>query len=90
MDGTDSFESCLDFCLSSKPGFVSSDDSTVATDALLVSLVVIVVVRLLKLLKLLVRMKLTRVYIARNFMIAPAYFPIPFPITDCMCFKDVI
>ena len=89
MDGTDSFESSLDFCLSSKPGFVSSDDSTVATDALLVSLVAIVV-RLLKLLNLLVRMKLTRVYIARNFMIAPTYFPIPFPITDCMCYKDVV
>ena len=84
VDGTDSFESSLGFRLSSKPGFVSSDDSAVATDAVLVSFVAIVV-RLCKLLKLLVRMKLTRFYIARNFMIALTYFPIPSPITDCMC-----
>ena len=84
MDGTDSLKSSLEFCLSFKLGVVSSDDSAVVTDAVLVSFVAIVV-RLLKLLKLLVRIKLTRVYIARNFMIAPTYFPIPSPITDCMC-----
>ena len=92
MDGgTDSYESSLDFCLSSKPGFVTSyDSSVVATDAVLVSLVV-VVVRLRKLLKLLVRKKFTRVeYIARNFLTAPTYFPIRSPITDCMYYNKFL
>ena len=52
MDGTDSLKSSLEFCLSFKLGVVSSDDSAVVTDAVLVSFVAIVV-RLCKLLKLL-------------------------------------